>query len=116
MSETRQIQLQYPATCRACGASLAIGVRAAWEPTERTVTCLQCEAGTPSPHAPRIYEARGPTPARRSRRRASVPRDIVNPLKGIALLVVIYFAFKFGWLQAVAELFVSYLTSGLGSD
>lgn len=38
----RQLRLRRADRCRACGADLAVGAEAWWDPAARTVTCLAC--------------------------------------------------------------------------
>ena len=43
------LALRRAATCSGCGAHLDVGTKAAWDAADRTVTCLSCAAGGPSP-------------------------------------------------------------------
>ena len=42
MDEPRILQLRYPATCTSCGAKLAKGTTAHWNPDGKAATCLVC--------------------------------------------------------------------------
>ncbi|UJP41668.1 NERD domain-containing protein [Cellulomonas palmilytica] len=41
------MRLRYAGTCRACGAALAAGVRAVYDPSAKAVTCLPCVTAAP---------------------------------------------------------------------
>jgi hypothetical protein len=46
MAATKTLALRRPDSCVSCGTSLAVGVRAAWDPNARTVTCIPCVEAT----------------------------------------------------------------------
>jgi hypothetical protein len=41
-ASSRRLRLRYPATCAACGAPLAPGTEAVWDPGAKQATCLAC--------------------------------------------------------------------------
>jgi hypothetical protein len=43
------LTLRRPDVCTACGKHVAVGVRAAWDPSSRTVRCLACSELAPIP-------------------------------------------------------------------
>jgi very-short-patch-repair endonuclease len=45
----REITLQHAATCRRCGAPLAVGVRASWSPETKATTCVRCDVVRSAP-------------------------------------------------------------------
>ena len=70
----RELTLKYPATCRRCGAQLAVGVRAQWSSETKATTCIRCE--TPS-RTPKRSTQRDP--ASRSPQTFTTPGAANNP-------------------------------------
>lgn len=89
MAEPRILRLRYPATCASCGAELAKGTTAHWNPAHKAATCLSClepevaaeleiDLGKPGASAAREWQ-------RRHERRETAVRERWGKLSGVAL-------------------------------
>jgi hypothetical protein len=85
MPEPRELNLRRPDTCSACGTALAAGTRAIWDPAARSVSCVQCPTGEPTPHAAGT-SARAEYERRRTRRETDIRTR--HPYLGGVILAV----------------------------
>jgi hypothetical protein len=71
----RRLRLRYPGTCEACGAELAPGTDALYDPTRKTIRCLSCPAPTEAPVDPPVDLGIAGGSARREFERRAAKRE-----------------------------------------
>jgi hypothetical protein len=102
----RRLALRRADRCATCGVELAAGSIALWDPTRRSVTCLECgqhSVSTPPPLRESMpgASARREYDRRRANREARV-RERLGPLAGVALALAGEPAHQRAWATGAA--------------
>jgi len=74
-SSLRRLRLRFGGRCLLCGADLAKGVEALYDPATRTVRCVECEVGLANPEARPIEPGSAGASAHREYERRRLHRE-----------------------------------------